>query len=1044
MEALARWLVPRRRMAHVAVVLLTLLLLPGAATVLDPVDLEDYDVESPELDAQHVVRDEFSAADHFIGFIASVRDPAQVSGQSSRLSDGAVDRSTLPGNEQIGAIPEPGSLGGEPLGGVFNLSVLRELDTKLGVLDGHPLGEHALQLFSEVTYQLIEGGYALPALLRPFMNGSTPLTRPSTALDGTPLPPRTNWSDCGALTCLTFDDPGLTQAHIDLAIARLIEAAPADLLRLVSTDRAFAPDPTSPVIGPIGGELDGTGTWRGAFWGAGRWRASSTWVLFRMDRLSLEDSGWTFEWREAARETSVGWTDGHLQVGGYRLVDGTLFAQGPRDTSADCGGRSEEGGLCSVEWAWLDLEAEVRSSDDLLVTLVVAEAVNVEVNRELQQSAALVAIMGVVIAVLLWASLRRWSDVGITLGTLGLSLVWMQGLIGWLSRVGGWTGLELIHRSQFSNLLPILILALGIDDSLHALHRYKQERRAGAAPTEAATTAITRVGRAILLTSLTTIAAFSSNLASDIPALRSFGIEAALGVAAAYALTGLWVPLIRLSLDERRAARDRLSEETAMLHLVPERWLAATTTESARWRWPVLLLALLATGPAIAGLLSLEGDFKVADFMDEEADLTRSVTIINDRFPDEGEPASILVEGDIADPTVYAALREVRRNMATAADDVDDRISRKPGAVADVWAIDAIVELAVGALLSDSSVWEPLGWDPNATDHGVNCTDGQHGLPDLSSRGCLIALYGLVHTHGVPGTAGQDTFPDEVVRTYLQPLDELDPDEPWQTIDGDEPRWGRARIRFGLRQPEDFPAMEPALAELQRDLAPLANLSDGDVRTRAELTGAFEPDAPPVTWAVATDDPVTRYIAATSMQRQLQVSLVLGTVLCTVVLWWGFRSLRQALVTLGPILLVVIWLYGLIAAAGSSINIVTVAIAAMSLGVGIDYCIHVTERFREEREQGADTRTALTAVGGASGIALVGSAASDATGFLVIAQADMGLFQLFGLFSALMIMLSLIASLVLTPAALAFLTGPDPPSPPGILPTALADDDEAA
>ena len=53
-----------------------------------------------------------------------------------------------------------------------------------------------------------------------------------------------------------------------------------------------------------------------------------------------------------------------------------------------------------------------------------------------------------------------------------------------------------------------------------------------------------------------------------------------------------------------------------------------------------------------------------------------------------------------------------------------------------------------------------------------------------------------------------------------------------------------------------------------------------------------------------------------------------------------------------PDLIVVIWLYGMIAAAGYGLNMVTVAIAAMSLGVGIDYVIHVVERYREEREKG--------------------------------------------------------------------------------------------
>ena len=68
---------------------------------------------------------------------------------------------------------------------------------------------------------------------------------------------------------------------------------------------------------------------------------------------------------------------------------------------------------------------------------------------------------------------------------------------------------------------------------------------------------------------------------------------------------------------------------------------------------------------------------------------------------------------------------------------------------------------------------------------------------------------------------------------------------------------------------------------------------------------------------------------------------------------------------------------------------------------------------REER--------ALHAVGGACSLALIGSAASDIAGFSVIALSPMGLFSNFGIFSAAMILLSLIASLVLTTAALGLL-----------------------
>ena len=120
--------------------------------------------------------------------------------------------------------------------------------------------------------------------------------------------------------------------------------------------------------------------------------------------------------------------------------------------------------------------------------------------------------------------------------------------------------------------------------------------------------------------------------------------------------------------------------------------------------------------------------------------------------------------------------------------------------------------------------------------------------------------------------------------------------------------------------------------------------------------------------------------------------------------------------------------YGLMYATGASLNIVTVTIATISLGVGIDYCIHVTERYREDRDKGLGHDEALVAVGGACGLALLGSATSDIAGFLVIALSPMGLFANFGVFSAAMIALSLLASLVLTTAALGLIHRPPGPA----------------
>jgi predicted RND superfamily exporter protein len=285
-------------------------------------------------------------------------------------------------------------------------------------------------------------------------------------------------------------------------------------------------------------------------------------------------------------------------------------------------------------------------------------------------------------------------------------------------------------------------------------------------------------------------------------------------------------------------------------------------------------------------------------------------------------------------------------------------------------------------------------------------------------------------------------------------------------------------MRYGISSPEQFSLVEPALEQLEGDLSPLQNLSTTPNRVRGDLEAAFLDAENPVTWAIPTGEPVIRFVAADSMQDDLQETLLLGLVFCIMALWWGFREesplserlaelsqnkvptaskiavnsvlmasityvlagpnyaavfgliavgcslvwgtrpLLLATITSAPIFLMIVWLYAIVGLTGYGLNMVTVSIAAISLGVGIDYVIHVIERFREEMEKGVGTMKSIEAVGGASGIALFGSAVSDTTGFVIINQSEMGFFSTFGLFCAVMIGLSLIASLILAPAAL--------------------------
>ena len=463
-EGLADYLIPRRKKVHFLVLVVSVLMIPGIIASFEPIDIESYDMESPELEANQVLRDEFTAAGNIWGFGIFVRDPAYVGDPDSDV-------------DMIAEYPGVGGGVTDPRGGILNLTVLREIDTDADTLRSSEISQFYLPLASEISGDPTFGILDLATEFRTFMANESSLTKPridpyklSATLDieASTDPAPTNWSDCGELECLTFDDPNLTQDHIDLAAHRMANNSNGAFLRFLSNDRAFLPDEDGLVVGPVGHRISENGSLVSDNWERGRWSASAAWLIVNFDRDEMQRNGWTFTWKNATSQF------------GYERNGLELETDPVRNSVEFCREREAQGQkLCSVEWLYLSLEEDLRESDDSIVSLMFAEAINVEINRELLSSAHLLLLMGVAILVLLWASLRRVSDVAIVGTSLALSLVWMYGLIGWAIVLGKATGYEFIFRSQFSNLLPILILALEIDDSLHSLHRYKEERRGG-------------------------------------------------------------------------------------------------------------------------------------------------------------------------------------------------------------------------------------------------------------------------------------------------------------------------------------------------------------------------------------------------------------------------------------------------------------------------------------------------------------------------------------------------------------------------------------
>ena len=82
----ADFLVPRRRQTHLVVFMMSLLMLPGISATFSPIDIESYDLESPELEANDILMEEFSSAGGIEAFGIYLRDPSHFGKSDSDAS----------------------------------------------------------------------------------------------------------------------------------------------------------------------------------------------------------------------------------------------------------------------------------------------------------------------------------------------------------------------------------------------------------------------------------------------------------------------------------------------------------------------------------------------------------------------------------------------------------------------------------------------------------------------------------------------------------------------------------------------------------------------------------------------------------------------------------------------------------------------------------------------------------------------------------------------------------------------------------------------
>jgi predicted RND superfamily exporter protein len=137
--------------------------------------------------------------------------------------------------------------------------------------------------------------------------------------------------------------------------------------------------------------------------------------------------------------------------------------------------------------------------------------------------------------------------------------------------------------------------------------------------------------------------------------------------------------------------------------------------------------------------------------------------------------------------------------------------------------------------------------------------------------------------------------------------------------------------------------------------------------------------------------------------------------LCNLLL---LRSAAGALIGLVPITFTLFILFGVMGATGIPLDVATVLLGSISMGMGIDYTVHFLSRYRHELERGLDHRSALPATLATTGQAILINVITVSVGFLSLLLGSLLPLRNFGLLIVVTMVSSGAAALSLLPAVL--------------------------
>jgi predicted RND superfamily exporter protein len=147
-------------------------------------------------------------------------------------------------------------------------------------------------------------------------------------------------------------------------------------------------------------------------------------------------------------------------------------------------------------------------------------------------------------------------------------------------------------------------------------------------------------------------------------------------------------------------------------------------------------------------------------------------------------------------------------------------------------------------------------------------------------------------------------------------------------------------------------------------------------------------------------------------------SIMIALLFVVIVIGLVLKSFKYGVLSTLPIIAAIALLFGIMGLTGISLNIGTVLVASVALGIGIDYSIHIIAQFNKQFKIHQDVKQAIYESVATSGKAIIINFLAVSLGFLVLVFSEMVPLLYFGVLIAVSMVSSGLGALTLLPAIL--------------------------